>query len=72
MAMKFVYENIENFNGDRTNITLVGHEAGAASEGIHILSERFLFKKTDKIISLNLKFNSRLIFFFGQLANVFQ
>jgi len=39
MAMKFVYENIDNFNGDRTNITLVGHEAGAASVGMHILSE---------------------------------
>ena len=37
--MKFVYENIENFNGDRSNITLMGHEAGAASVGIHILSE---------------------------------
>ena len=39
MAMKFVYENVENFNGDRTNITLIGHEAGAASVGMHILSE---------------------------------
>ncbi len=39
MAMKFVYENIDNFNGDRTNITLIGHEAGAASVGMHILSE---------------------------------
>ena len=39
MAMKFVYENIENFNGDKHNITLIGHEAGAASIGMHILSE---------------------------------
>jgi neuroligin len=39
MAMKYVYENIENFNGDKQNITLIGHEAGAASVGIHILSE---------------------------------
>jgi cholinesterase len=47
LAMKFIYENIENFNGDRTNVTLVGHEAGAASVGIHILSEssRFYFNK---------------------------
>lgn len=34
-----MHENIEYFNGDRNNITLVGHEAGAASVGIHILSE---------------------------------
>lgn len=39
MAMKFVYENIENFNGDKHNVTLIGHEAGAASVGVHILSE---------------------------------
>ncbi len=47
LAMKFVYENIENFNGDRSNITLVGHEAGAASVSMHILSEasRLYFNK---------------------------
>ena len=47
MALKFVYENINNFNGDRTNITLMGHEAGAASVGMHILSEtsRLYFNK---------------------------
>ncbi|RNA09672.1 neuroligin- X-linked-like, partial [Brachionus plicatilis] len=38
LALKFVHENIEYFNGDRNNITLVGHEAGAASVGMHILS----------------------------------
>ena len=47
LAMKFVYENIDYFNGDRNNITLMGHEAGAASVGIHILSEssRLYFNK---------------------------
>jgi neuroligin len=47
MAMKYIYENIDYFNGDRHNITLVGHEAGAASIGIHILSHasRLYFNK---------------------------
>jgi neuroligin len=39
LALKFIYENIQNFNGDRNNITLMGHEAGAASVSMHILSE---------------------------------
>ncbi|CAM4886130.1 unnamed protein product [Rotaria socialis] len=30
MALKFVYDNIREFNGDPENITVIGHEAGAA------------------------------------------
>jgi len=39
MALKFVYENIREFNGDPDNITVIGHEAGAASIGLHMLSQ---------------------------------
>lgn len=33
MAVKWVYDNIEFFNGDRQSITLFGPGAGAASAG---------------------------------------
>ncbi|CAF1409421.1 unnamed protein product, partial [Didymodactylos carnosus] len=38
-ALKFVYDNIREFNGDPENITVIGHEAGAASVGLHLLSQ---------------------------------
>lgn len=34
MALKWIYENAENFNGDRDSITLFGPGAGAASAGL--------------------------------------
>jgi carboxylesterase type B len=39
LALKFVYDNIREFNGDPENITVIGHEAGAASIGLHLLSQ---------------------------------
>lgn len=39
MALKFVYDNIREFNGDPENITVIGHEAGAASIGLHLLTQ---------------------------------
>lgn len=38
MALRWVRENIYNFQGDPGRITLVGHEAGAACVGIHLIS----------------------------------
>lgn len=38
MALRWVHENIERFRGRRDEITLIGHEAGAACVGIHMLS----------------------------------
>ena len=38
MALQWIYENIENFGGNRNDITVMGHSAGAASVGFHLLS----------------------------------
>ena len=38
MALEWIYENIENFGGNRNDITVMGHSAGAASVGFHLLS----------------------------------
>lgn len=40
MAIEWVYDNIDAFNGDRERITLFGPGVGAASAGIHALSNR--------------------------------
>lgn len=34
MALSWVYDNIEFFNGDRNSITVFGPDAGAASAGL--------------------------------------
>lgn len=40
MALKWVYDNIEFFNGDRQAITLFGPGAGAASAGLLMVAPR--------------------------------
>lgn len=40
MALRWVYENIEFFNGDRDSITLFGPDAGAASAGLLMVNPR--------------------------------
>ncbi|XP_059158032.1 cholinesterase 1-like isoform X2 [Physella acuta] len=39
-ALKFVKANIKSFRGNPDKITIMGHSAGAASVGMHILSPR--------------------------------
>ncbi len=39
MVLEFIRDNISNFGGDPGNVTLVGHSSGAASVGLHCLSE---------------------------------
>ena len=38
MALRWVKENIVHFRGRPNEVTLMGHEAGAACVGIHMLS----------------------------------
>lgn len=38
MALKWVKDNIRNFGGDQSNITVMGHGAGAASVHLHMIS----------------------------------
>nr|CAD7263000.1 unnamed protein product [Timema shepardi] len=40
MALRWVYDNIEFFNGDRRSITLFGPDAGAASAGLLMVAPR--------------------------------
>jgi len=43
MALRWVYENIEFFNGDRKSITLFGSDAGAASAGLLMVNPKTNF-----------------------------
>jgi carboxylesterase type B len=38
MAIKFVINNIANFGGDPSKITIFGESAGAGSTSLHIVS----------------------------------
>lgn len=49
MAIEWVYDNIDAFNGDRERITLFGPGVGAASAGIHALSNRLGSKSLDML-----------------------
>ncbi|KAK6618095.1 hypothetical protein RUM44_002537 [Polyplax serrata] len=50
MALKWVYDNIEFFNGDRYSITLFGPGAGAASAGLLMLAPKTKHM-VDKVIA---------------------
>ena len=38
MVLEWVQENIENFGGDKTEVTIMGESAGGASVAYHLLS----------------------------------
>ncbi len=40
LAIEWVHENIREFGGDPTKVTLMGHSAGAASAVFHMTSPR--------------------------------
>lgn len=40
MALEWVHENIENFGGDKSNITLFGESAGGGSAHVHTLNAK--------------------------------
>lgn len=39
LAMKWIYENIENFGDDSDRITVSGHSAGAAATNLQALND---------------------------------
>lgn len=47
LAMKWVNENIEQFGGDKNQITLMGHSSGGVSVNLHMISpqSKHLFQK---------------------------
>ncbi|KAI3387609.1 hypothetical protein SNEBB_000174 [Seison nebaliae] len=51
MVLEFVRDNIDRFNGDSSRVTLMGHDAGAVSVGLHTLSTES-FQLFDKGIML--------------------
>lgn len=68
MALKWIYENADNFNGNRDSITLFGPGAGAASAGLLMVSPdtRHIVSKVIAQVSLRFHFKqfSLIRFFF--------
>lgn len=55
MALRWVYENIAHFNGDRNSITLFGPDAGAASAGLLMVNPRTYYMVSKVIAQVNTK-----------------
>lgn len=61
MALQWVYQNIEYFNGDKESITLFGPGAGAASSGLLMVAPD-TSNIVNKVIAQVIK---TWVFFFG-------
>lgn len=53
MALRWVYDNIQFFNGDRHSITLFGPGAGAASAGLLMVNPRTSYMVNRVIAQVN-------------------
>lgn len=59
MALQFVRDNIASFGGNPRQVTVIGHDAGAASVGLHMMSPHSRSKvcrenvETDKTLLLS-------------------
>lgn len=65
MALRWVYENIGHFNGDRNSITLFGPDAGAASAGLLMVNPRTYYMVSKVIAQVSLLIGNRT----GNLLN---
>lgn len=54
MALEWVYDNIEYFNGDKNSITLFGPGAGAASAGLLMVAPRTRHMVSKVIAQVNI------------------
>lgn len=61
MALRWVYDNIEFFNGDRKSITLFGPDAGAASAGLLMVNPKTSFM-VSKVIAQVTKYVNSILF----------
>lgn len=62
MALKWIYENAENFNGNRDSITLFGPGAGAASAGLLMVAPDTRHIVSKVIAQVNHLLNNRFSF----------
>lgn len=72
MALRWVYDNIEFFNGDRKSITLFGPDAGAASAGLLMVNPKTSFMVSKVIAQVTNCVNSILFNYLQTIAKKYK